>query len=227
MQKRRNRRWLKLPKITLIKRQEIWTLTAQGWIIAIALIASWVIFIITHIHPFLAVTSPLKSAEFMVVEGWLPDYALQEAVTEFQNGNYRQIITTGSPLEVGNYLTEYHSFADVSAATLQKLGLPPDKVIAVPTPMVTKDRSYASVAEFKRWLSQANLQPASINLVSLDAHTRRSWLVFKRLLAPEIQVGAIATKTRNYEPQQWWRYSEGVRTVIYEAIAYIYALLFN
>jgi uncharacterized SAM-binding protein YcdF (DUF218 family) len=223
MQKKKNRRWLKLPKIHLIKRQEIWTLTAQGWIIAIAVIVSCVIFTITHIHPFLAVNSPIKSAEIMVVEGWLPDYAIQEAVAEFKSGNYQKIVTTGGTLEVGNYLTEYNTFADVAAATLKKMGLQPDKVVAVPAPRVIKDRSYTSVVEFSRWLSQSNLQPKSINLVSWDAHTRRSWLLFKKVLPPQIQIGAIATKTKDYDPQKWWRYSQGVRTVIDEAIAYIYA----
>lgn len=227
MQRIKNRRGLKIPQIPLIKRQEIWTLTAPGWIIAIAIIANCAIFTITHIHPFLAVTSPVKSAEIMVIEGWLPDYALQEAIAEFQNGNYQQIVTTGSNLEIGSYLTEYKTFADVSAATLKKLGLPAEKVVAVPTPTVIKNRSYASVIEFKRWLSESNIQPKSINLISWDVHTRRSWFVFKKLLSPQIKVGTIATKTQDYEPKKWCFSSQGVRTVIYEALAYIYAVLFN
>ncbi len=227
MQKRKNRQRLKLPKIRLIKRQEMWMLTVQGWIIAIALLTSLIIFTITHIHPFLAVTSPIKSADLLVVEGWLPDYALQQAVAEFKNGNYRQIITTGGTLEQGTYLTGYNSYADVAAATLKKLGLEPEKVVAVPAPYVMKDRSYTSAAEFGRWLSNSNLQPESINLISWDAHTRRSWLLFKKVLAPNIKVGAIATKSRDYDPNNWWRSSQGVRTVIDEAIAYIYAQFFN
>jgi hypothetical protein len=227
MQKRKHRQRLKLPKIRLIKRQEMWTLTVQGWVIAIALIASLIIFTITHIHPFLAVTSPIKSAEILVVEGWLPDYALQQAVIEFKNGNYRQIITTGGTLEQGTYLTGYNSYADVAAATLKKLGMQPEKVVAVPAPYVIKDRSYTSAAEFGRWLSNSNLQPESINLISWDAHTRRSWLLFKKVLAPNVKVGAIAAKSRDYDPKKWWRSSQGVRTVIDEAIAYIYVQFFN
>ncbi|OUL33937.1 ElyC/SanA/YdcF family protein [Nostoc sp. 106C] len=227
MQKKQNRQRLKLPKIRLIKRQEMWLLTVQGWIIAIALMVALINFTITHIHPFLAVTSPIKSAELLVVEGWLPDYALQQALAEFKSGNYRQIITTGGTLEQGTYLTVYNSFADVAAATLKRLGLAPDKLVAVPAPYVIKDRSYTSAAEFSRWLSKSNLQPKSINLFSWDAHTRRSWLLFKKVLAPQIHVGVIAAKTQDYDPKKWWRYSQGVRTVIDEAIAYIYAQFFN
>ncbi|MCF2146703.1 YdcF family protein [Desmonostoc muscorum LEGE 12446] len=222
MQVKKLRR-LKFPKIKLVKRQEIWTLTAPGWAIAIAVIAYLMFFSITHVHSYLAVSSPIKSAEILVVEGWLPDSAIEQALIEFQNGSYRQIITTGGSFGRGNYLTEYNNFAEVTAATLKKLGLQADKVVAVPTPFVVKDRSYASAAEFYRWLSNSNLKVRSINLFSLDAHTRRSWLIFKKLLNPGIQVGVIAAKTKDYDPNKWWGSSEGVRTVLDEIIAYTYA----
>lgn len=107
---------------------------------------------------------PIKSAEVLVVEGWLPDYAIQQALTEFKNGSYNLVITTGGSIEKGNYLSEYKSFAEVSAATFEKLGLESEKVVAVPTPNVIKDRSYASAAEFDRWLSHSNLKLKSINV---------------------------------------------------------------
>jgi hypothetical protein len=219
----KNRWRLKVPKIKLIKRQEMWTLTAQGWAIAVMAIAYLIFFSITHVQSYLAVTYPIKSAEILVVEGWMPDFAIEQALAEFKKGSYRQIITTGGSIAKGTYLSEYKNFAEVSAATFQKLGLEPEKVVAVPTPSVVKDRSYASAVEFHRWLSNSNLKVKSINLFSLDAHTRRSWLIFKKLLNPEIQVGAIAARTYEYDPKKWWSSSQGVRTVIDETIAYIYA----
>ncbi|MEH1770562.1 YdcF family protein [Nostoc sp.] len=219
----KNRRGQKFPKIKIIKRQEMWTLTAQGWAIAIALIAYLIFFVFTHVHSFLAVTSPIESAEVLVVEGWLPDYAIEKALTEFQTGSYRQIITTGGTLGKGSYLIGYKNFAEVSAATFIKLGLEAEKVVAVPTPFVVKDRSYASAAEFHRWLSNSNLQIESINLFSLDVHARRSWFLFRKILTPDIKVGVIAAKTQDYNPTNWWGSSEGVRTIIDEGIAYLYA----
>ncbi|MEH1864436.1 MAG: ElyC/SanA/YdcF family protein [Nostoc sp.] len=223
----KNRRRKNFLKIKLIKRQEMWTLTAQGWAIAIALIAYLIFFAITHVHSFLAVTSPIKSAEVLVVEGWLPDYAIQQALTEFKNGSYNLVITTGGSIERGNYLSEYKSFAEVSAATFEKLGLESEKVVAVPTPTVIKDRSYASAAEFYRWLSDSNLKLQSVNVFSLDVHTRRSWFIFRKILTPKVQVGAIAAKTHDYDPNKWWVSSQGVRTILDEGIAYIYARFLN
>ncbi|WP_193194318.1 ElyC/SanA/YdcF family protein [Nostoc sp. MG11] len=224
---RRSHKYLKIPKFRLLKRQQIWTLTAQGWLIFIATAASLIFLLITHIHPFLAVNSPIKTADALVVEGWVPDYGIQQALTEFNSGSYRLIITTGSSIDRGSYLIGYKNFAEVSAATFKKLGLASEKVIAVPTPSVIKNRSYASAAEFRRWLSNSDIKIKSINLLSWDVHSRRSWLLFKQILAPQIKVGVIAAKNNNYDPSKWWVSSEGVRTIMSETIAYIYARFFN
>jgi len=213
-------------KIRLIKRQEMWTLTAQGWVIAIALMISVIFFNISHLYPFLAVTSRIK-ADVLVVEGWVTDYAVEQAFTEFKSGSYRQIFTTGGPVEKGFYLAEYNNFGAIAAATLKKLGVQPEKVTVVPTPDVIKNRTHASAIALRQWLANSNLPIKSMNLLTSDAHARRSWLIFQQVLAPKIKVGIIAAKPVNYNPNKWWTSSEGVRTVISEIIAYIYALFVN
>jgi len=218
----KTRRKQKIPNIRLIHRQQKWALTAQGWGVAIACLASLIIFTLTHIHPFLAVTSPIK-ADVLVVEGWLPDYAIKNALLEFESGSYRQIITTGGSLERGFYLAEYKNFAEISAATLKALGLEKEKLVAVPAPDVMKYRTYASAAAFRQWLSSSDLNLESINLYTFGVHARRSWLLFKEVLAPTIKVGVIAAETREYDSKNWWSSSAGVKSVISETIAYFYA----
>lgn len=210
-------------KIRLIKRQEMWMLTLQGWVSVFITAALLLVFMISHIHPFLAVTSPIK-ADALVVEGWLSDEALKQVVAEISTGSYRQIFTTGGPVERGSYLLEYKNFAEIAAATLKQMGVPKEKLVVVPTPKVIKDRTYASAVAFHQWLLTSNDQIKSINLFTNDAHARRSWLIYKQILAPKIKVGVIAAEPSEYDPKKWWVYSEGVRTVISEAIAYIYAL---
>ena len=53
-------------------------------------------------------------------------------------------------------------------------------------------------------------------------------MLFKEAMGEEIPVGIIACENREYDPKRWWKTSSGVRTVLDETIAYIYAkLLFN
>ncbi len=224
---RKNFQGKKFAKIRLIKRQEIWTLTAQGWLIFLAASISSTFFIFTHLYPFLAVNSPIKTADILVVDGWISDYALEQAAIEFKNNSYQQLIAIGSPVDQGFYLAEYKNFAEIAAATLNKLGVPKEKLVTVITPQVIKDRTHASAVALRQWILDANLRIESINLFTCDAHARRSWLIYKNIFAPTIKVGVIAAEPPNYDANKWWNSSEGVRVIMSETIAYIYALFFT
>ncbi|MFM9264828.1 YdcF family protein [Tychonema sp. BBK16] len=209
-------------KIRLIRRREMWTITREGWVIAMIGLITSMMLIVNNIHPFLAVNSPVK-ADILVVEGWLPDYAIESAIAEFKQGKYRQLITTGLPLSKGYYLAEYKNYAELAAATCIALGFDRDRVIAVPAGNAIKYRTAASAIALRDWLSTSSLKVDAINLYSFGTHARRSWLIFKEVLNPEIQVGIIAAETQDYNPQEWWKSSEGFRTVTGEIIAYLYA----
>ncbi|MGB7445181.1 MAG: ElyC/SanA/YdcF family protein [Coleofasciculaceae cyanobacterium] len=206
----------------LVNRQEQWVLTFQGWLVTIVFVIACGLFVLTSIHQFLAPNSPLE-ADVLVVEGWMPDHAIKQAIREFENGGYQKLITTGLPLSKGYYLAQYKNSAELSAATLVTLGFNPDKLVAVPGPEVMRNRTFASAQALRQWIDKSDLKIQSINLYSLDVHTRRSWLVFRKVLAPDIKVGVIAVQPLTYEPKRWWIYSEGVRSIIGETIAYIYA----
>ncbi|MCP2730457.1 ElyC/SanA/YdcF family protein [Limnofasciculus baicalensis] len=213
-------------KIRLIQRKEQWTLTVAGWIVTLMSIIVLFTIAIANIYPFLSVNQPI-AADVLVVEGWMPDYAIEDAMDEFKTGDYRHLIATGTPLSKGYYLAEYKNFAQLTAATLIALGFNPNQLIVVPTPYVKKDRTYSSAVALREWLSNSDLNIKSLNLFSLGPHTRRSWLIFKGVLAPEYKVGAIAANPQEYNAKTWWQYSEGVRTAIGEAIAFIYARFFS
>jgi hypothetical protein len=208
--------------MNLIERKEVWVLTAQGWLVTLACIITVMLFFVTHIHSFLAPNSPIQ-ADTLVVEGWMEDYALESAMKEFEKGRYQTLITTGTPLEVGFYLAQYKTTAELGASTLMALGFDPDRLIAVPAPDVTRNRTAASAVALREWIAQSDLKIKSINLYTNDVHARRSWLIFKQALAPQIEVGVIAVEPNSYNPKQWWIYSSGVRSIISEAIAYLYA----
>jgi len=177
---------------------------------------------VNPIYSFLAVSSPIP-ADVLVVEGWLPDYAIKAAMTEFKSGSYRYLITTGVALPIGFYLAEYKTWAEVGAATLLALGFDRERLAAVPAHNALKDRTAAAAVALKEWLPTSDLQVSSINLYTMGAHARRSWFIFKEALAPDIKVGIIAAEPLDYDPRTWWQSSAGVKTVMFEAIGYVYA----
>lgn len=213
-------------KIRLLYRREKWTLTLHGWALIFLCVINFMLFTVNNIQPFLAVNAPIK-ADILVVEGWLPDYAIKKAVTEFKTDSYRQIVTTGIPLDRGYYLTKYKSFAELAAATLMALGLEKQQIVAIPAPDLFQNRTYASAVALRDWLSLSNSKVKSINLFTFDVHACRNWLIFEQVLAPNIQVGVIAAQSLEYDSKSWWSSSEGIRSVFSEAIAYLYARLID
>jgi hypothetical protein len=207
----------------LLEYKSQWTLTLQGWALLLLALGAIALIFLTQIQPFLAVSQPIK-AEVLVVEGWMGDEALQGAIAEFKNGNYQLIVTTGMPLSRGSYFVAYKNYAELAAATLTTLGIRADQIVIVPTPKVNINRTLASALVLKAWLSRSHPSIQSLNLFSFDVHTRRSWLLFKKVLEPETKVGCIAYPSEDYDLRRWWTSSEGVKAILSETIAYLYTL---
>jgi hypothetical protein len=214
-------------KKKIINKRERYGLTKLGWIIFLFTMIFLLIICLHFLHPFLALSTRVDG-DIMVVEGWLPDYALQKAVDDFQHGSYKFLVTTGGPLVQGSYLSEYGTVAEFAAATITKIGFDTNKLVPIPTPAVDRDRTYASAIELNKWLDSANMNIESLDIYSFGPHARRSWLLFQYVFDPDIAVGIVAVENRSYDSRKWWKTSSGVRTVMSEVIAYFYArFIFN
>ena len=71
-----------------------------------------------------------------------------------------------------------------------------------------------------------NLEETDLHLISTGPHGRRSRMLFQKALGDEYQVGVTCIEEYNYDRDDWFTCSEGVRTVLGEFIAYIYAKFF-
>ena len=209
-------------KLGLLERKESWCLTLRGWIAVIAGMVGLAFLSAHGVFPFLAPTHRI-GGDFLVVEGWLPDYALADLRQEFDQGGFKLLVITGSPILKGEALTEHKNLADLTKAILLKAGWPNDKLVAVPSAEVLKDRTYAAALALKEWLDRSKTPARSLTLYSGGAHARRSWLLYRMALGSQTQVGIIASRDLRYDGKRWWRTSEGVRDILNESIAYVYA----
>ncbi len=206
----------------LLGRQELLVPTRRGWLLLVLVTGCLALVLIRSIQPFLAVSAPVTGG-LLVAEGWLADYALQAAVDEYQRGAYEGFYVTGLPLEKGAPLSEYRTHAELGAAIVTKLGLAPNEVHAVPAPDVRQDRTYASAVALKQWLAQQGLAVPALTVVSVGAHARRTRLLYEQAFGAGTEIGIIAVPDRDYEPHRWWAASSGVRDVVDETVAYLYA----
>ena len=137
------------------------------------------------------------------------------------------IFTTGGP-ENGNggYTNDYNTSASVAAESLKKFGVPDDLVQMVPSRVIARERTYSSAVALRDWFREHNMPVHSFNVLTEDAHARRTRLLYEKAFGKNVAVGVIAVSNPDYNPEDWWRYSDGVREVIGESIAYIYARFF-
>jgi len=153
---------------------------------------------------------------------------MREVIAEFNRGHYTMLYVTGGPLERGAMLTGYHTTAELGEASLLRMGMPKELVQVVPTPLVRRDRTYASAVALKRWLDAHHVVLSNLTVVAPGPHARRTRLLFQKAFGDATQVGAFAAMDLDYDPQDWWMSSNGFRAEIDEAIAYVYArLLFD
>jgi uncharacterized SAM-binding protein YcdF (DUF218 family) len=207
-------------------RRERWGLSWRGRAIAGLFGVLVAVVLLLNLQPFLAETHRVNT-DILVVEGWIHEYAIRAAVEEFRRGPYKRIFTTGGPvIGIGHYVNDYQTSASVGADLLKNAGVPPESVQMVPSRVMDRDRTYASAVALRHWFHERNVAVQSLNVMTEDAHARRTHLLFEKALGKNITVGIIAVPNPDYDGRRSWRCSEGVKDVSSEALAYLYARLF-
>ena len=199
-------------------------MTFRGLLLLLAALAGGVLLACWRIHSFLALTLPVTS-DCLIVEGWIPDYALDEAVKEYRRGAYRLLLTSGSIAnDSWNDPAPKYTSADWAASRLKKRGLA--NVVAIPNLAEGVDRTYHSALAVRLWIDRHHAAIPAVNVITVGAHARRTRLLFQKALGSGTKVGVISVSDRNYDPDRWWESTDGVRDVVNETISYLYARLF-
>lgn len=210
-----------MPYFSLLKKKECLSLTWRAWLLILISLAFLGVFILSQIHTYLAISNTVTT-EVLIIEGWIPDVSLEKAVRLIEQGQYDVILTSGGPLVRGSHLSEYSSYADLSAATLKKMGIYNARVFSVPSGQTDFDRTLASALAIKSWLSEQEMLLNSVDVFTLGVHARRTQLLFQKTLGSSIKVGVISSPHPDYDPTVWWKSSAGIKAVLSESIALLY-----
>ena len=174
------------------------------------------------LYPFLARQAPVP-AEVLVVEGWMNDDLLLQAAGWAESNGVAVLVATGGPVELGSYLTQWKTYAEMTKARMAKLGLGERfELAAVPAEKVRRGRTRESARALR---AAMGAELGAFNLASEGPHARRSWRAFRDEFAGQAEVGSVALAPTGYDDGDWWKCSDGARSVISEAIAYAYDLL--
>jgi hypothetical protein len=193
----------------------------MGWLIVIVVTVTAGVIGAMAAYPFLAVTER-TGGEVLVVEGWIPSDAIGGAAAEFGRGQYRYLVVvlgmnekadSGSQMDKGNHVVDW----------LTKYGVPSQDIQAISYETGNRDRTYHGAVAVRQWLTAHAHEVKALDVVTAGTHARRSRLLYEKAFGRAISVGVIAIRSGGYDPAHWWRSSEGIREVPFEAIAYLYA----
>jgi uncharacterized SAM-binding protein YcdF (DUF218 family) len=209
----------------LVKKRLRWGLTVWGWLVLIVLLILPLFLVFRNLYTIL---SPVdrEQTDLLVLEGFVSDLVIRDAITEFKSHPYQLLITTGTPLEVGSMLLPWNNTANVAGASLICMGFDSTKLVIVPTNEIIHDRTYNSARELARWLRNHRPQTRSLNLMTSSVHGARSQVLFQCGIGDSIRVGIISTDNYYYNDNNWWKSSKGFRETMNEAIGYLYVRLF-
>jgi uncharacterized SAM-binding protein YcdF (DUF218 family) len=206
-------------------RKERWSHSWRGRLIVASAVLLLGALVLRGVYPFLATTHRVN-ANILVVEGWIHEYAIRAAVKEFQSNHYQRVFTTGGPVGgIGKYINDFYTSASVGADLLKKCGLPEGRLQMVPSCVMDRDRTYGAAVALRNWFRDHNMGVSSIDVVTEDLHSRRTRLLFQKTFGKEVQIGTIAVPNLDYPTKRGCHYSQGLKDVVSEFAAYLYAKL--
>jgi hypothetical protein len=202
------------------KRKEIWIPTWRSWFLFAGAFVAVTVFLIKATPIFLAPNAPVN-ARILVVEGWIDEDALEAAKALQKINRYDLVLVAGGRIEKGFFEASYGTFAELGMTRLKNMGYTATNLVAVPSSDAPKDRTYHSALSVRDYLLKTPYR--SLDLLSTSVHSRRSWLMYRHALGPEFKIGIYAAPSTEFDPKHWYRKSSGVRTVMSEAISFLYA----
>ena len=212
---------------SLFQRRQVWLPTLWGWLVLLIFGAAAAVVTASGANGFLALNEPAVAKDgtgsrILVVEGWLSETDLDQAVAAFRRGRYERVLTTGGPVESWGDSHAWKSFAERAAIYLKDHGLADVAVVAVPAPKTAQDRTFVSAVMVREWAQRSGVGLDVIDLFTAGVHARRSRLVYRMALGSHVQVGVLSSWPREFDPEHWWTSSSGTKLVIGETLSLIW-----
>jgi hypothetical protein len=120
----------------------------------------------------------------------------------------------------------YENLAQKAAYFLQREGIEAEKIVAAPSPFVEIDRTYESALSIKKVLNKRFPTVRSLNIISEGAHSRRSWMMYKKALDDNFKIGVMAVEVDHIGAWNWWTTKKGIKFVSIQFAKYLYAQFF-
>ena len=169
---------------SLFRRRQVWLPTFWGVLLLCIVVAALAILAARHVGGYLAASDRAvgrdgKGARTLVVEGWLDEDELDDAIAVVARGRYERVVTSGSPIESWREGVAWPTFAERAADYLRRHGLADAGGGAVPAPASAQDRTFLSAVVVRDWARRLEPPLDALDLFSAGVHARRSRLAYR------------------------------------------------
>lgn len=120
-------------------------------------------------------------------------------------------------------LNNYDSNAGLARSRLISMGIDSSKIIATAGERVIINRTLTSALAFRDWIKKTNINVNGINIISLGAHTRRTWMIYNKILDKKYQIGIISIPDYNYNHSRLYKLIKTIRETL--GIIYYWLIL--
>ena len=118
----------------------------------------------------------------------------------------------------------HRSEAGTTSSLLGEMGVAKEKIILIEAPKEEINKTLTTARSVSQWMVRQH-KSHSINVFTESTHARRSHMLYRKALPSHVQVGVIASRSRGYDAQNWWKHPAGRNYVLAQTLKYIYALL--
>lgn len=212
-------------RFRLVTKKYCRCLTFSGWLVLLLILILLFRIWMGSVSGWLSLDHPVK-AKTLVVEGWIEDYALKNAVDFYKNNDYQHLIVTGIPITQWYDYVLFKNTAEGAAAVIKSHGFKDSIFLAVIPRSVTINRTYNTAVATRILFEKHPAWGKSFNIYSVGVHSRRTHLMFERAFSSTYEIGIIADTDRTFDPEHWWKSSKGFRNVSNEFVAYCYVWAF-
>jgi len=212
-------------KLQLFKKYNCHRPTLLGFFLILVIIVIIGRLLMPSIYKFLFLNKPVTT-NTMVLEGWVPTYALQDALKYYAENNYENLIVTGIPITQYEYASDFNYTSQATILALKHFGFTDTIYEAANPTNIYKDRTYTTAIITKEIFEKHPEWDKSFNVYSMGVHSNRSLVLFKKAFPDDYEIGMVAHSDRAFIGEEWWKSSIGFRNISNELLALTYAKLF-
>jgi len=204
------------------KKRLLWGLLVTGAVLLllVGLAYAFRAQVLTGAAGFLVVDDPLQPADLIFVLNG--DYNTRpfRAGELYQQGLAPVIVIAQAESTPAEKLGLVRNDTDISVEVLEKLGVPPGKIVVLPVPGGVTSTFDEAIA-LRQYLEANDLH--SLILVTSAFHTRRArWVVEKELAGLPVRLSVAAAPYEGFDETNWWKSENGLITLNNEYIKLFY-----